>query len=344
MKWFSFILIALCGVASADDIVIRNGVKCHRRLIPIHGSHDYRVQYDPVIVEEKVEVRENYVAPYAPPSEGELLGLSQGEYEKRLLGIIERAVRDQSRREDIKILRTLGLQIGEPDSGGSGVYAKSVYSRGYERPHESNFGISIKESVDFVGSDPTDLIANQIGRNVDGVRSLFGDLTNAQADALRDLIQSRAVNTERIARAIEETAKGQADATRIRALSDATKRTSVDRDINVAGTFLQHLSEQLSQNVPNIGGNSEQSSGGSISQVQAVISQKCGKCHDPSQQTYKQGRMDLSKYESLNYEQLASVIKQIRSGAMPPQGEPALTQDEEKLIVDDFVDASVNSK
>lgn len=331
--WRLIILAVVGGcvmsAAFGSDICIRNGVQCHRKLIPIPNSSHHRVVYEPVVkVVEQVRVVVEQPAPIPYPDARDLLEYDENKFDDALIQIIGKAQRDKDRRA---ILRELGIRL---DDGAKYPADRSVYSRDvYNRPAESSYGISVKESVDYVGSDPTDVIAGQIGRQMDRVGDLFGDLAGGQSRALQTLITSRGVNTERIARAIERQAEASGDATKIRAIGDVVKRTHVDRETTIAGTFLQALQQALGGAVSS----TATPLSSSADNIQTALTTKCGACHDPNSQTYIAGRMDLSNYTALNGQQWAAIIKNVRGGTMPPTGSPALTADEERFLVDYFV-------
>jgi hypothetical protein len=316
-----FILL-YSAAANASDIHFRNGVACRRILTPIHGSSSHRVTYEPIVEQRAIEVPE-YKAPEVYPSERELLEYNDDEFDKALARILQRAQRDQSRRETIEQLRKLGLRLGDENyrfPADRGLYSRSQY------PPEERFGISVKSSTDYIGSDPTDVIAAQIGRELEGVRGLFGDVLSGQSDALDRLIQSRAANSDRMARAIEKIADSQSRAAEIRAIGEATQRAHTDRQIDLNG-ILSGVTGSTQAPIQ----------GGPDDEVQLALSEYCGKCHDPSRSTYQEGRIDLSDYTRLSTDQWSGLIRRIRSDSMPPQGEAPLSDAAERVLVDEFL-------
>lgn len=319
------LVIAVFGtmaVCCGSEIHYRNGVACRRILTPIHGSSSHRVTYEPIVEKRSVEVQE-YKAPEAYPTERELLDYDDDEFDRALAKILQRAQRDQSRRETIEQLRKLGLRLG--DENYRYPADRSIYSRSVHVPEE-RFGISVKASTDYIGSDPTDVIAAQIGRELEGVRGLFGDVLSGQSDALDRLIQSRAANSDRMARAIEKIADSQSRAEEIRAIGDATARAHSDHQVDVHGVLSGITGATL-----------QPAEAAASAPVQQVFDRYCGKCHDPIENTYQQGRLDLSDYTRLRDQDWSGVIKRIRGGSMPPQGEPALTEEAERVVVDAFI-------
>jgi len=260
-----------------------------------------------------------------------LLSYDDDQFQAVYLRILEKAARDQSRRADIEQLRKLGLRL---DSGYEN-RNRNYNDRQLSYPQRSNYGISVKESVDYIGSDPTDVIAGQIGRQMDRVGSLFGDLTGSQADALQQLIKSRNINTERVARALERKAEAEADTAKIKALAEAVKRTHSTRQIDVQGGNFGTLLNQLNLSNPQ----SENED-----KLQRVFTVSCNKCHDPNRETYQAGRLDLSDYRALTGGEFAAVIKRVRGGSMPPTGEPPLTPDQERILIDGFVSKTVSGE
>ena len=329
-----FLLAMLSTVGNADDIVIRNGVRCYKKRVIIGNCVSYR--YTPV------PVTPAYKEPQKPDVDYEkLLELPEDQYDREITRIISRAATVHTRKNELDSLVRAGVLPGP--LGGYGYPAdRSITSRNQYRPSEQSYGIRVKESVDYVGSDPTDIIAHYLGRHQERVDSSVNELQTEQNRQLLTLIASRASNTDRITRALEKQTEAQSRALEIQALGAATNRGSTTRDIQISGGISSLLQQLLSgvtggnTNPPPLTGTISPGLGNTgASGVQRLINTKCIKCHGENGQS----GLDLRNYAQLDLDTTTKVVVSVRGGSMPPASETPLTAEEVGVFTDDFVNA-----